>query len=146
MPITEVYTSLEKGVLDGVMTAYTAMVSFRLYDVSKYSIMAGLTATPMVVAMNKKKWDSLPPDIQEIIDDLGKKYTFESATAYDEDRIKAIEMGRSKGKDVYTLPAGELGKWEKKFAPVYDQWIADMKSKGLPGAEVLAAIRQLKGK
>jgi len=146
LPITEVYTSLEKGVIDGVVTAFTAMVSFRLYDVSKYSILAGLTATPMAVAMNKKTWNSLPPDIQKIFDNLKMRYAFECATSYDEDRIKAIQRGRSLGKDIYPLSPAELQKWENRLAPIYDDWVADMKSKGLPGDELLNAVRQLKGK
>ncbi|MFH1123823.1 MAG: TRAP transporter substrate-binding protein [Pseudomonadota bacterium] len=146
MPITEVYTSMEKGVLDGVVTAFTAMVSYRLYDVSKYSIRAGLTASPMAVAMNKKRWNSLPPDIQGILDNLRVRYAFESATAYDEDFGNAIKQGQSKGKDIYPLSSAELVKWEDKTASIYDQWVKDMKAKGLPAEELLGAVRQAKGK
>ncbi|TET92337.1 MAG: TRAP transporter substrate-binding protein, partial [Desulfobacteraceae bacterium] len=146
LPITEVYTSLEKGVIDGVVTAFTAMVGFRLYDVVKYCIHAGLTATPMAVVMNKKTWNSLPPDIQNILDNLIMRYSFECATKYDADVKKSLEIGKSKGKVIYSLPAGELAKWEKKLVPVYDKWIADMKAKGLPGEEALREIRLLQGK
>ena len=146
MPITEVYTSLEKGVLDGVVTAYTAMVSFRLYDVSKYSIMAGLTATPMAVAMNKKRWNSLPDDIKATLDKLNRKYNFEAVLSYDEDRVKAIQQGKTLGKDIYPLPSATLEKWNERFAPVYDQWVKNMKAKGLPNQELIDKIRQLQGK
>ena len=146
MPITEVYTALEKGVLDGVLTAFTAMVSYRLYDVTKYSIMAGLTATPMAVAMNKKSWNSLPPDIQEILDGLMIRYSLECATEYDNDRVKAIKLGRSRGKEIYPLSSTEMEKWVKTVQPVYDQWVADMKAKNLPGEETLNAVLQLRGK
>lgn len=146
MPITEVYTSLEKGVLDGVFTAFTAMVSYRLYDVTKYSIMAGLSATPMAVAMNMEKWNSLPQDIQEILNTLNRRYAFECAMAYDADRVKALQRAKSLGKEIVNLPPGELQKWEDAFAPIYDQWGQDMKSKGIPGQEMLTEIRQLKGK
>ena len=146
MPITEVYTSLEKGVIDGVVTAFTAMVSFRLYDVSKYSIQAGLTATPMAVAMNQKTWNSLPPDIQKIFDNLSMRYAFEAATSYDEDYQKALQKGRSLGKEIYPLSSSELQKWENQFAPIYNDWVSDMKSKGIPGDEILKAVRQIQGK
>lgn len=146
MPITEVYTSLEKGVIDGVVTAYTAMVSFRLYDVSKYSVLAGLTATPMAVAMNMKTWNSLPPDVKEVFEKLRDRYSFECAIEYDKDRVKAIQKGRSLGKEIYPLSPAELKRWEGKLAGIYDDWVADMKAKGLPGGEMLQALRQLKGK
>ena len=146
MPITEVYTSMEKGVLDGVLTAFTAMRSFKLYDVSKYSLKAGLTAAPMAVAMNKKTWDSLPPDIQKIFDKLKKKYAFECATAYDEDLEKALDMGKDKGKVIYPLSNAELKKWEKKVGPLYDQWIDDMEAKDLPGKKLLKRVQWLSKK
>ncbi|MBW2065170.1 MAG: TRAP transporter substrate-binding protein [Deltaproteobacteria bacterium] len=146
MPITEVYTSLEKGVIDGVVTAFTAMVSFRLYDVSKYSILAGLTATPMAVAMNMKTWNSLPPDVKEVFDKLRMRYAFECAVEYDKDRVKAIKRGRSLGKEIYPLSSAELQRWESKVRGIYDDWLADMKAKGIPGDEMLGALRQLKGK
>jgi TRAP-type C4-dicarboxylate transport system substrate-binding protein len=146
LPITEVYTSLEKGVIDGVVTAFSAMVAYRLYDVTNYSLQAGLTATPMAVAMNKKTWNSLPPDVQEILDNMRMRYAFESATAYDEDVQKSLKIGKSRGKEVYSITASEMAKWEKKLMPVYDQWIADMKAKGLPGEEALREIRLLQGK
>lgn len=146
LPITEVYTSMEKGVLDGVLTAFTAMRSFRLYDVSKYSIQAGLTAAPMAVAMNKKTWNSLPPDIQKILNNLRRRYAFECAGIYDEDLEKALKLGQSKGKVIYPLAAAELAKWKEKAEPSYDKWVADMKAKGLPGEELLGAVRQLTGK
>jgi len=102
LPITEVYTSLEKGVIDGVVTAFTAMVGYRLWDVVNYSINANLTATPMAVAMNKKTWNSLPPDIQEILDNMKMRYAFECATKYDGDVQKSLDEGKSKGNVIYT--------------------------------------------
>lgn len=146
LPITEVYTSLEKGVIDGVVTAFSAMVAYRLYDVVDYSLQAGLTATPMAVAMNKKTWNSLPPDVREILDNLRMRYAFESATAYDEDVQKSLKIGKSRGKEVYSITASEMAKWEEKLEPVYSKWIADMKAKGLPAEEVLRKIRLLQGK
>ena len=122
------------------------MVSYRLYDVTKYSILAGLTATPMAVAMNKKRWNSLPPDIQKILDDLRMRYAFECVTEYDNDRVKAIKLGRSRGKEIYPLPSSEMERWVKAVQPIYDQWVADMKAKNLPGEETLNAVLQLRGK
>ena len=132
--------------IDGVVTAFTALVGYRLYDVVNHSINAGLTATPMAVAMNKKTWDSLPPDVQKILDNMKMRYAFECSTKYDADVKKSFKLGRAKGKDIYTIPASELAKWGEKVMPVYDQWKSDMKAKGLPGEEVLSRIRRLQGK
>ena len=108
MPITEAYTSLEKGVVDGILTAFTAMKSFRLYGVTKYSISMGLNASPFCVAMNQKKFDSLPPDIQKIFEKLGIRYSFQSAIDYDEDRTRAIQFGKENGQVIEPLAPAEF--------------------------------------
>jgi hypothetical protein len=74
------------------------------------------------------------------------RYAFEAAAAYDEDYDKAIQRGKSLGKEIYPLSAGELKKWENQLAPMYNDWVADMKSKGIPGGEMVNAIRQVQGK
>ena len=104
LPITEVYTSLEKGVIDGVVTAFTAMLGYKLWDVVNNSIHAGLTATPMAVAMNKKTWNSLPPDVQKILDNLKTRYAFECATKYDGE-ISWYRKIQGQG-DLYHFPGG----------------------------------------
>ncbi|MBW1800342.1 MAG: TRAP transporter substrate-binding protein [Deltaproteobacteria bacterium] len=146
MPISEAYTALEKGVVDGILTAFTAMKSFRLYDVCKYSIMMGLNSSPFAVAMNLKKWNSLPKDVQAVFDRLRVRYSFQSAIDYDYDRIKAIKFGKDKGKVIEPLPPKEFQKWMDRVTPLHDKWAADMKAKGLPGREMLNAISELKGK
>ena len=146
MPITEVYTSLEKGVLDGVLTAFTAMRSFRIYDVTKYSLDMGFTCMPMIVVMNLKKWNSLSPEIQNVFDGLFRNYSFEAAGEYDNDVAKSKKYGRDNGQIIVPISNDEFAKWKESVSPLRSKWVKDMKKKGLPGQEILDAALLIKGR
>lgn len=146
MPISEAYSALEKGVCDGILSAFTAIKSYRMYDICKYSLMMGLTATPMAVAMNLKTWNSLPKDVQAILDGLRVRYSFQSAIDYDEDRIAAIKFGKEKGAVIQPLPSKEFQALVERITPLHNQWAEEMKGKGLPGREMLDASNELLGR
>ncbi|MEZ5889122.1 MAG: TRAP transporter substrate-binding protein [Xanthobacteraceae bacterium] len=67
IPMPDAYQSLDKGVVDGMGAPWEAIHGFRLYEVVKYYTIMPLSAVYFSMSMNKKKWDSLPKDIQEAI-------------------------------------------------------------------------------
>ncbi len=48
-----------------------------------------------------------------------------------------------RGNTFYRLPAAEVDNWIKASAPLYDEWVADMNKRGLPGAQMLQDARDL---
>ena len=42
-----------------------------------------------------------------------------------------------RGNTFYMIPASELDNWVKAVAPLYDEWVADMDKRGLPGKQML---------
>jgi len=64
---SEVYTALERGILDAGVTGSTPGYSQKWYEVSDY-IVGPLTSHPHVmIGINNKLWESMPGDIQQII-------------------------------------------------------------------------------
>lgn len=65
MPSSEVYTALQTGVLDGLLTSSETLVSMRIYEQTKYATVGGkneifLLIQPLVMA--KAAWDKLSPE------------------------------------------------------------------------------------
>ncbi len=138
MPITQVYTGLERGLLDGLIAPWETMRPFRFYEKAKYATVADLYSLTFFVTMNKKKYDSLPMNLQQAIDDhSGEKMAIKAGKAYDDSDGPGKTLAVSKGMIEYTLPAAEREKWKKTANIVVDKWLADMKSKNLPGQKVL---------
>lgn len=70
----EVYTSLERGILDAGVTGGLPGYGLRWFEVSDYLVgpIAG-SFVASYVTMNKTRWEELPPDLQVIIKEEGAK-------------------------------------------------------------------------
>lgn len=138
MPITQVYTALERRTIDGVVVPWEAMRPFRLYEKCKYATEADIYTMTFFVAMNKNKYCSLPPDLKKLVDEnTGEKMSFTAGKAYDAADGPGRELCIKKGIQIYKLPDAERERWKTTANPVEDQWVKDMEAKGLPGQEIL---------
>ncbi len=61
---SEIYQSMEKGVIDGYALGLEGVVSFSLQDVTKYLLNGRFYVGVFWMVMNKDVWDSLPDDVQ----------------------------------------------------------------------------------
>ncbi|MFC5541782.1 MAG: TRAP transporter substrate-binding protein [Bacilli bacterium] len=67
MPLSEVYTSLQTGVIDGIDIDLDALVTEKYYEVAKYLTLTNQMTFPTVIVMSKQVYDSLSPEDQEMI-------------------------------------------------------------------------------
>ena len=70
LPSSEVYTSLDKGVVDAAdFSSYTMDESIGLHKIAKFPIYPGIHSMPVIqFTVNKAAWDSLTPAQQAILD------------------------------------------------------------------------------
>ena len=68
MPITQVYQSMETGVVDGTLVDTSVLTSFKLGEVTKY-ITTGMNATNsmFMLLMNRDSWEGLDADTQAVL-------------------------------------------------------------------------------
>ena len=64
---SELYVALQQGVVDGFEYPLPDLVSFKLYEVSKYLSLDGHTTDFFINSINKGVWDGLPAEEKEII-------------------------------------------------------------------------------
>jgi TRAP-type C4-dicarboxylate transport system substrate-binding protein len=143
MPMTDVYDALSRGVAEGLMCAYEATEGFRFGDQLKFSTENYATSYSAVFAivMNKDKWNSLPPDIQKIIDTMSTEYIEKYAAMWDDIEISGKAYLVKRGNKINTLSKEEEAKWVEKAQPIFDDYVKKMKEKGLPGDEALKFAR-----
>jgi TRAP-type transport system periplasmic protein len=136
MPASDLYDALQRGMVDGMLTDFAALKGFRFVEVVKYCTLANFYSLPMGFAINLKTWNSLPPDIQKVFEDLGGlRFAQENAKSFD--RNDLIGRDLAKGKiEVHGLSADQKRIWAAKFKDVNEKWVADMDAKGLPGKKV----------
>jgi TRAP-type C4-dicarboxylate transport system substrate-binding protein len=139
MPITEVYQSLERGVVDGAMLPFSVIVDFRLGEVAKGYTIAGplFGRSSFLVAMNKKKYDSLSPKARAAIDRLsGRALSLEATKVYLKRSTQGVESVRGKA-EVFQLSAEEQKRISAVLRPIIADWIKENEAKGIPARQML---------
>jgi len=145
MPMPDVYDALAKGVVDGTMSSYEALQGFRTGEHIKYSTEnSGTTyAAAFIVVMNKKRFASLPPDVQSTLDELSKEYIEKYANMWTDINAEGKKWLTERGVEIITLGPEERARWyEKGTKPLVDAYISEMKTKGLPGEEAIRFLEE----
>ncbi|MGB3222866.1 MAG: TRAP transporter substrate-binding protein DctP [Desulforhopalus sp.] len=125
LPTAEVYSALEKGVVDfadrgGLAANYDA----GLYEVAKYIILPGFhqptTATCYVA--NITAWEKLPKDIQAIVETAAREASAELFQRNLVEGLAALEKFKQKGVEVIYLPDSEIKQIRKTAMEVWAEY------------------------
>jgi TRAP-type C4-dicarboxylate transport system substrate-binding protein len=138
-PITEVYPGLERGVFDGAMLPFSVIVDFRLGEVAKYYTIAGplFGRSSFLIAMNKRKYDSLSASSRAAIDRLsGRSLSLKATEVYIKRAAQGVESVRGKG-EVIHLSAAEQKRISDTLRPIVAEWIKESEAKGIPARDML---------
>jgi|GEM_PF-5561856 len=116
MSLTDLYTSLQQGVVDGQDNGIAgAVVANKLYEVQKYITNVEFTYSPFVVVMNNNLWKQIPESDQKIMTDIFQKYMKEQVD-YNRSLIEPnLQKIKDFGDDVYTPTADELKTWQAQM-------------------------------
>lgn len=117
--ITEVLTSIQQGVINGLNTPIDVYVAYKLAGFIKHVNYAKYYFAFYPWAINKKKWDSLSPEDQKIIEttvqDVAKAHRARARKAAD-DSIATLRKG---GVEVHEQTADERKIWEAATGKVW---------------------------
>lgn len=70
LPVSELYTALETGVVDSQDHPISVTLSFKFDEVQKYLSLTQHAYSPLVLTMNLRKFDKLTEDEQKIIEEV----------------------------------------------------------------------------
>ena len=73
MPLAELYTALETRAVDAQEHPIGIFWSVKLYEVQKHLSLTNHGYTPLILVMNKAKFDGLSPELQQAILDSAKE-------------------------------------------------------------------------
>jgi TRAP-type C4-dicarboxylate transport system substrate-binding protein len=133
MPSSESYLALSKGTIDATVFPGEAAATYKLYEVTKYITMSNLYVQWFFVAMNKEKYNSLPKDLQKVIDECsGTVGTDIVGKAWNDADKVGFELGKKKGMELIYLTPDEQKRWEQQVGPLTNTWIKTMEAKGYP--------------
>lgn len=146
MPVSQVPEALSKGVIDGALVPYEVVPAIKADELTKFHSEpdageAALYTTVFIFAMNRAKYDSLPPALRKVIDgNSGLALSAEIGRTFGD--ADAAPRRALKG-SVNVIPRAELEKWRKLAQPVIDAWVKEVSARGANGAGLLDSARGL---
>lgn len=137
MPISELYTNLETDLIEGCVTAYSAVKSFNLVNVIDYITEGDFYVAAMFLVMNLASWNSISASDQAIIEGLiGSTMSETAGAAYDSGAAAGRALAVANNLTINVLPPGELAVWEAATASLHTDWIDAVETLLLPGQDV----------
>lgn len=145
MPVPEVYTALEKGAVDCTTQYLSNGIGGRYQEVVKYANLTELghnLGAPIV--MNLDTWNSLPADIQTILNKVDSEMVDKMAEI-DKDLYNSyIKTIKDVGLITNQFSQGEVEKLtEMAKAKVWEPYVAKFDEKGIPATQSLKHYIQM---
>ncbi|HYP85541.1 C4-dicarboxylate TRAP transporter substrate-binding protein [Variovorax sp.] len=137
------YEDIKSGVSDGTLVFTTGAWGAKVHEVAPYINKLNFGAMfAGGIAINKKRFDKLPPEVQKAIREAGDAWTEAYAkqqSALVDARLKEMVAAGAK---IVEVSEAERKRWADALSPVAKTWAADAQSKGLPADQVLQAYME----
>jgi TRAP-type transport system periplasmic protein len=136
MPLAEVYSALQSGVMDGQENPFPQIASAKFQEVQKFLSLSGHVYTPAYLTVSEDVWKKLPQDIQTALARIAGE-TGDFARAEGERLDKELM-----GKLVPPMKANDVDKdaFIKASAPIYEEFGKEVSG----GTELVKLIQSLR--
>ncbi len=141
--LTSYYTDIQSGVSEGAISIATGILPNKIYEVAPYITIVNVGALYIGgLAANKDSFDKLPPEVRQILRDVGREYSkVLGATLmqrYQTALKTMVEQGAKQAPPVTlaTLEAGERDKWVSGLPNLAGEWAKANAGKG-PTKEIV---------
>lgn len=105
LTLGQIYTALEKGVIDGYCWPLYGLRTFKFYEAgAKYVMRPALGVSRTFTLMNAKAFDKLPKNLQDIIVEEAKKVEYWSIKWFDDYIAKEEADLKTKGVEYHDYP------------------------------------------
>jgi TRAP-type C4-dicarboxylate transport system substrate-binding protein len=138
--LNEAYNALQSGVYEGLVIFPGPYFGFKLNEVGKFYLNAGLGAPAAIaVTINLDTWKGLPKPVQDVLVKVGRAYDVANAEMQQKADREGLDKLRAAGVQVLDLPLGERTKWASVIATLPNDMAKDANKRGEPGTQVFRA-------
>lgn len=146
VPVTDMYTAMERGMIDGQIIPLEVQLAFKLIEVTKYVTLLNLGSGTNFMGMRLETWNKISPKDQKIIDELSIWAADLQGKAWMGATEHTISACQGAGIEFIELSPEEMARWVEITKPVEAEWIAEMDAKGLPATDLYNEILRLLAK
>jgi TRAP-type mannitol/chloroaromatic compound transport system substrate-binding protein len=123
VPGGEIYTALASGVIDGAhWGAVQGSMSMKFYEISKYHLRPALNiAATDYWVINKKEFEKLPKDLQEILaTTLEEEFWLRTNQYIYQENLALAKIQKEMGVELITLPPADFAKMQAVAMKTWD--------------------------
>jgi TRAP-type transport system periplasmic protein len=118
MTLGDVLPAIQQGTIDGAITGMGPVVHMHFIDAAKYVAMINQPAIFLIVEINRKWYESLPKDLQEIVDRHALQESEAIVPIAADLRRKSEAAYAASGGEEITFPADEQASFLKTISSV----------------------------
>jgi len=122
MSVTEIYMGLKQGVIDGVDIPPYAFLYWKLQEGAKFCTYTDHLNPPAYMVCGAKWFDSLPKDLQDVVNKVSKEMAERHAKLWSEDRRNVDKKMKDFGVGVTDLTDSERAQFEEKALPIWKKY------------------------
>lgn len=142
MPTPEVYESLSRGTIDGVLFPFNSLAPYGLDKLSKTgTIGSNFGSFVANWVISEKRFQYLPPAVQKDLTTMGEELVQRVCKQVEQDEAADIEKTRAAGVELTPLSKADEQALQRVAAEVATEWAQNLDRRGKGGTEVLNAFR-----
>ncbi|PIC64935.1 C4-dicarboxylate ABC transporter substrate-binding protein [Sporosarcina sp. P13] len=144
MSQAEVPEALQTGIVEGYVSSREILKDSKLAESVGYVTDYPLALNTFIAVMNKDKWDSLPEDVQQVIEELNAEMTAFTGDYLDNHVQESLDWSvDTEGLEIIKLSKEEKQKWDKKLIDMQKEVVGELQNEGLPAEEYLSKMEEL---
>ncbi len=143
LPASEMYTAIDTGVIDGIMSDASTIESFKLQEVANYFTVGLPSSTSAYfLVMNRRSFEGLSAEQQAALDALtGRDLSMAAARSYAKEAARGLDMVRTAGKTIIEIEPEVLEDFHAKSDIVMQSMLKSAEAGGVNGEAIVQGLR-----
>jgi len=122
IPAVESYQALQTGVVDGQDNAPSNIWDYKIYEVSKYMTITNYATGPDPFLVNLPWYESLPPDLQQIFDEVARE-TISLSDRLNREKEQEFIRRLAEKLELNYVTGSKLDPFREAVRPVYEYYV-----------------------
>ena len=120
----DVYTALERGILDGAFACTTCGIGLKWYEVTNYLVGPIPDRSHTWATVNRDEWDKIPADLQMILLEVSKEYEEINKGLRDQWEEEALATAQAQGMEIIEFsPEMRQAAWDVALNVIIPNWV-----------------------
>ncbi|WP_408010137.1 TRAP transporter substrate-binding protein [Pseudalkalibacillus sp. A8] len=142
MSQAEVPEALQTGIVNGYVSSREILKDAKLAEMVNYTTDYPLALNTFIAVMNKDTWDSLPDDVQQVIDELNHEMTVFTGEYLDKHVQESLEWSKE-NHEHEIVELSDREKWDEKLENMKMNYVEKVQNQGHPAKEYLEKMENL---